>query len=59
VTVAGRQFAFRKGETIHTENSHKYSADGFHALARSAGWEPQAIWTGPEALFSVHYLVPA
>jgi dimethylhistidine N-methyltransferase len=59
VTVAGRHFTFRNGETIHTENSHKYSVDGFHALARSAGWEPQAIWTGRDALFSVHYLVPA
>lgn len=59
VTVAGKRFRFRQGETIHTENSHKYSLEEFQALARSAGWEPKQVWTGSERLFSVHYLVPA
>jgi dimethylhistidine N-methyltransferase len=57
VTVAGERFRFAAGETIHTENSHKYSVLEFEALAREAGWDTQAVWTGPEALFSVHYLV--
>jgi uncharacterized SAM-dependent methyltransferase len=59
VTVAGQRFSFAQGETIHTENSHKYSIADFQALARSAGWETEAVWTGDAALFSVHYLVPA
>jgi dimethylhistidine N-methyltransferase len=58
VTVAGERFRFREGETIHTENSHKYGVEEFQALARSAGWEPKGVWTGPQRLFSIHYLVP-
>lgn len=56
VTVAGRSFRFRRGETIHTENSYKYSVAEFQALARGAGFEPVECWTDPERLFAVHYL---
>jgi dimethylhistidine N-methyltransferase len=58
VTVAGQRFRFRQGETIHTENSHKYSVEEFQALASGAGWEAKRVWTGQQRLFSVHYLVP-
>jgi dimethylhistidine N-methyltransferase len=57
--VLGERFRFAEGETIHTENSHKYGVEEFQALARSAGWNPVKVWTGAERLFSVHYLVPA
>jgi dimethylhistidine N-methyltransferase len=57
VTVAGHRFTFQAGETIHTENSCKYSVAGFQALARSAGFAPQQCWVDPERLFSIHYLV--
>ena len=56
VTISNRTFAFRRGETIHTENSYKYSIDGFQELARRAGFDPQTCWTDPQDLFSVHYL---
>jgi dimethylhistidine N-methyltransferase len=56
VRVAGRCFEFRAGETIHTENSYKYSIDGFVALARGAGWVRQKTWTDSDRLFSVHQL---
>ncbi len=56
VTVAGRAFAFAEGESIHTENSYKYTIDGFRALAAQAGWSAGTVWTDPEALFSVHAL---
>jgi dimethylhistidine N-methyltransferase len=56
VTVAGRRFDFAKGETIHTENSYKYTVDSFRALAESAGWRPVATWTDENALFSIHVL---
>src|SRR2546423_6503293 len=39
-TVAGRTFQFRKGETIHTESSYKYTVESFRVLAESAGWRP-------------------
>jgi dimethylhistidine N-methyltransferase len=45
VSVAGRSFAFREGESIHTECSYKYSIEGFHHLARRAGFEPEQVWT--------------
>jgi uncharacterized SAM-dependent methyltransferase len=56
VRVAGERFAFHEGESIHTENSYKYSIDGFRDLARTAGLEPERVWTDPDDLFSVHCL---
>jgi dimethylhistidine N-methyltransferase len=56
IHLGGRDFFFEAGETLHTENSCKYSVDGFQALARRAGYAPTAVWTDPQALFSVHYL---
>jgi dimethylhistidine N-methyltransferase len=45
---------FRAGETIHTENSYKYSIESFQALAHGSGWSPITVWT--DGLFSVHAL---
>jgi len=59
VTVAGRRFAFAAGESIHTENSYKYTIDGFQGLAARAGWTPVDAWADPDRLFSVHYLATA
>ncbi len=56
VMAAGRTFSFRAGETIHTENSYKYTPGSFAALARGCGWTPETIWTDPAELFSVHVL---
>lgn len=56
VAVAGRSFSFAAGESIHTENSYKYSLDSFAALARHSGWAAHAAWTDPDRLFSVHVL---
>jgi len=56
VRVAGETFGFRDGESIHTECSYKYSIDGFQALARRAGFDPERVWTDPASLFSVHCL---
>ncbi len=54
--VAGVTFSFAAGETIHTENSYKHTVEGFQALAASAGWRPERIWTDPHRLFSLHLL---
>jgi dimethylhistidine N-methyltransferase len=56
VTLDGQRFNFEEGETIHTENSHKFTVDGLRALALKAGFRPTAVWTDPERLFSVHWL---
>jgi dimethylhistidine N-methyltransferase len=57
VRVAGETIEFRAGETIHTENSYKYTVDAFRALARGAGWKPLATWTDPAKYFAVHALL--
>ena len=57
VRVAGRTFTFRQGETMHTENSCKYSVDEFQQLARGAGFTPAHCWVDAEQLFSIHYLL--
>jgi dimethylhistidine N-methyltransferase len=56
VSIASHDIAFADGETIHTENSHKYSLDGFRALATQAGFTPRQVWTDPRRLFSLHWL---
>jgi L-histidine Nalpha-methyltransferase len=51
--VAGETIEFRAGETIHTENSYKYSIESLAALARGAGWQPVAAWTDARKYFSI------
>jgi dimethylhistidine N-methyltransferase len=57
VRMLGTSFSFRPGESIHTENSYKYSIERFAALARGAGWQVRESWTDAKAMFSVHALV--
>ena len=56
VRIAGDAFAFATGETIHTENSYKYTVEGFRTLAGRAGWHWTTVWTDADRLFSVHAL---
>lgn len=56
VIVGGRVFNFRTTETIHTENSYKYSVAEFQSLACDAGFTPERCWVDRDKLFSVHYL---
>lgn len=53
--VLGHTFSFAEGETIHTENSHKYTIDSLRALARVAGFVPGPVWTDDKQHFSVHW----
>lgn len=53
LTVCGRAFAFREGETIHTEDSHKYGPEGLEALAGRVGLERRRRWTDPDGWFAV------
>nr|WP_245153641.1 L-histidine N(alpha)-methyltransferase [Allopusillimonas ginsengisoli] len=56
VTLAGIRHTFDEGESIHTENSHKYTVDGFRELAARAGFSPEAVWVDDDHMFSVHWL---
>jgi dimethylhistidine N-methyltransferase len=56
VRVRGRAIEFRAGETIHTENSYKYTLESFGALARGSGWTAAAVWTDPRGYFCVQAL---
>ena len=56
VHVGGKTFEFRAGETIHTENSYKFTIKSFNALVRGAGWAPVTVYTDPDQYFSVHVL---
>jgi dimethylhistidine N-methyltransferase len=56
VSVASRLFEFQAGETIHTENSHKYTAHGFQHLSSEGGWTVRRTWIDENRLFSLHLL---
>ena len=56
IKLDGEIFHFEDGETIHTENSYKYTAREFQQLAWAAGWHPKMLWADQEGLFNVHYL---
>jgi dimethylhistidine N-methyltransferase len=51
--VAGTSVIFAEGETIHTENSYKYTPETFTALAREAGWTSARMWSDPRRWFGV------
>lgn len=56
VQVDGRTFQFEEGESIHTENSYKYTMDQFQNLVSEVGFQPMRVWTDVDNLFSVHCL---
>jgi dimethylhistidine N-methyltransferase len=51
-----RRIHFAEGETIHTENSHKFTIDGFKALAEASGWRLGRSWVSPKPEFAVFLL---
>ena len=57
ISIAGTRIEFAAGEYILTECSYKYSLDEFAVLATSAGFEVARVWTDPDKLFSVQYLI--
>jgi dimethylhistidine N-methyltransferase len=56
VRVCGRAFDFRPGESIHTENSHKYDVTEFAARAAACGLRLDETWTDEQNYFAVLYL---
>lgn len=56
VALGEHRFRFAAGETIHTENSYKYSLEGFRELAAKAGFRSAKVWTDRRGLFALHGL---
>ena len=57
VHVGGETFFFAPGESIHTENSYKYSLPILTELAEASGFTVERVWTDERQYFSVAYLV--
>jgi dimethylhistidine N-methyltransferase len=57
VTVAGQHFRFAAGESIHTENSHKFTPASFARLAEAGGWRVDREWISPDPAFGIFALV--
>lgn len=54
----GLQVEFAEGETIHTENSYKYSLDQIDDIAARAGWEVRRRWLDSRSQFSLNLFAP-
>ncbi len=53
VTWRGGKRHFAAGERIHTENSYKYTQQGFASLLERAGFKVRHCWTDPQHWFLV------
>ena len=53
VHVAGRAFEFAAGESLHTENSYKFTVEDVTGMARRAGWRLLERWIAPPPAFAV------
>jgi dimethylhistidine N-methyltransferase len=53
VTVHDERFSFQKDETIHTENSRKFSVEALSELSAPAGWALEELWTDPDNLYGM------
>jgi L-histidine Nalpha-methyltransferase len=52
-TIEGERFEMAAGETIHTENSHKYGPRDVRLLLRAGAWTPIAEWTDADDQFAL------
>lgn len=56
IAFAGQTYELDEGETLHTENSHKFTVDGLRELASRAGFRLGPVWIDEDRFFSVHWL---
>jgi dimethylhistidine N-methyltransferase len=56
VHIGKEHIDFYRGDGIHTENSYKYTIEGFQHLAHDAGFVPVQVWADEDELFSMHCL---
>jgi dimethylhistidine N-methyltransferase len=59
VNAAGNTFSFRRGERLHTENSHKFTIAMFARLAAEAGWSANKTWISDAPRVALFRLEPA
>lgn len=59
VNLGDTRIGFERGETIHTENSYKYTLERFGEVSQEAGFEIRSSWYDEQELFGVHYLETA
>jgi uncharacterized SAM-dependent methyltransferase len=55
IELAGEEFHFKEGESIHTENSYKYSLEEFEELV-SDWYTVEKVWTDDHQYFSLQFL---
>jgi len=53
VHIAGHRIAFAQFETIHTENSHKFSDEALHHLLTRSGFTPTRTFHDPTRSFAL------
>ena len=52
-SIEDKSFAFARGSSIHTENSHKYGPRSSWLLLIAGGWTPLAQWLAPQDDFAL------
>jgi dimethylhistidine N-methyltransferase len=58
IGALGRHFRFRKGESIHTENSYKFEPDQIKRLADEGGFSVKEFFTDMDRWFGLALLSP-
>ncbi len=53
VMIGDERFVFGEGETIHTENSYKFSVDSLEKIGSTADWTLEKVWTDPKDWYGV------
>ncbi len=56
VSIGGDVFEFAAGETIHTENSYKFTRELFAGIAERGGWRVEAEWVSDAQPFATFLL---
>jgi len=56
LSLGDQRYEFAAGETLHTENSHKYSVNGFQEQAALAGFSAGPVWTDARGWFALLWL---
>jgi len=56
ITIGNEQVSFNEGESIHTENSYKFTVEEFQTIAMECGFTPKKVWCDERDWFSMHYL---
>ncbi|NNM13563.1 MAG: L-histidine N(alpha)-methyltransferase [Gammaproteobacteria bacterium] len=56
VSIGDYTFHFDAGESIHTENSHKYTDEQFARLLQGTGWEQKKVWSDKDGYYALALL---